>query len=136
MEILGTDIIYSPLLSPLVTLIVSRDQRLFVAHESILSRSPFFDFVLRDQFPIGSVNKALILSDEYVLSVFLTCHSNTIQRTRGLVLCSRVSIQRRLYSALATKQKPEDMGTRELLGRPPPRWQRPESIDDLPLWSG
>ncbi|OJJ60606.1 hypothetical protein ASPSYDRAFT_87183 [Aspergillus sydowii CBS 593.65] len=62
-----------PLLSPLVTLIVGRDQRLFVAHENILSRSPFFDLVLRDQFPIGSVNKALVLSDEEpeVLSCFL-----------------------------------------------------------------
>ncbi|KAL4921934.1 hypothetical protein BDW62DRAFT_197631 [Aspergillus aurantiobrunneus] len=54
----------NPLLSPIVTLVVSRDQRLFVAHENILSRSPFFDSVLRDQFPVGSVNKALVLSDE------------------------------------------------------------------------
>jgi hypothetical protein len=54
----------SPLLSPIVTLVVSRDQRLFVAHENILSRSPFFASVLRDQFPIGSVNKALVLPDE------------------------------------------------------------------------
>ncbi|KAL5043804.1 hypothetical protein BDW71DRAFT_187412 [Aspergillus fruticulosus] len=53
-----------PLHSPIVTLIVSRDQRLFVAHEDILSRSPYFDSVLRDQFPVGSVNKALILPDE------------------------------------------------------------------------
>ncbi|KAJ0423732.1 hypothetical protein BJY00DRAFT_43663 [Aspergillus carlsbadensis] len=53
-----------PLLSPIVTLVVSRDQRLFVAHEKILSRSPFFDSVLRDQFPVGSVNKALLLPDE------------------------------------------------------------------------
>ncbi|KAL5000294.1 hypothetical protein BDV10DRAFT_163143 [Aspergillus recurvatus] len=50
--------------SPIVTLIVSRDQRLFIAHEEILSRSPYFDSVLRDQFPVGSVNKALILPDE------------------------------------------------------------------------
>jgi hypothetical protein len=55
----------SPLLSPIVTLVVSRNQRLFVAHEKILSRSPFFDSVLRDQFPVGSVNKALLLPDEY-----------------------------------------------------------------------
>ncbi|KAL3482351.1 hypothetical protein BJX99DRAFT_243010 [Aspergillus californicus] len=54
----------SPLLSPKVTLVVSRDQRLFVAHEKILSRSPYFDSVLRDQFPIGSVNKALLLIEE------------------------------------------------------------------------
>ncbi|KAL2852698.1 hypothetical protein BJX68DRAFT_265577 [Aspergillus pseudodeflectus] len=53
-----------PLLSPIVTLVVSRDQRLFVAHEKILSRSPFFNSVLRDQFPVGSVNKALLLPDE------------------------------------------------------------------------
>ncbi|KAL4931151.1 uncharacterized protein BDV17DRAFT_289140 [Aspergillus undulatus] len=52
------------LLSPIVTLVVSREQRLFVAHENILSRSPFFDTVLRSQFPVGSVNKALVLSDE------------------------------------------------------------------------
>jgi hypothetical protein len=56
----------SPLHSPIVTLVVSRDQRLFVAHEDILSRSPYFDSALRDQFPAGSVNKALILPDEYV----------------------------------------------------------------------
>ncbi|KAL4775371.1 hypothetical protein BDW60DRAFT_141449 [Aspergillus nidulans var. acristatus] len=54
----------SPLHSPIVTLVVSRDQRLFVAHEDILSRSPYFDSALRDQFPAGSVNKALILPDE------------------------------------------------------------------------
>ncbi|KAL2818865.1 hypothetical protein BJX63DRAFT_383091 [Aspergillus granulosus] len=54
----------NPLLSPIVTLIVSRERRLFVAHENILSRSPFFDSVLRDQFPVGSVNKALLLPDE------------------------------------------------------------------------
>ncbi|KAL4781834.1 hypothetical protein BJX76DRAFT_349839 [Aspergillus varians] len=53
-----------PLLSPIVTLVVGRDRRLFVAHEGILSRSPFFDSVLKDQFPVGSVNKALVLSDE------------------------------------------------------------------------
>ncbi|KAL4878663.1 hypothetical protein BJY04DRAFT_229694 [Aspergillus karnatakaensis] len=53
-----------PLLSPIVTLVVSRDQRLFVAHENILSRSPFFASVLRDQFPTGSVNKALLLPEE------------------------------------------------------------------------
>ncbi|KAL4810003.1 hypothetical protein BDV18DRAFT_130095 [Aspergillus unguis] len=50
--------------SALVTLIVSREQRLFVAHENILSRSPFFESVLRDQFPDGSVNKALVLPEE------------------------------------------------------------------------
>ncbi|RDW86864.1 uncharacterized protein DSM5745_03506 [Aspergillus mulundensis] len=52
------------LLSPIVTLIVSRDQRVFVAHENILSRSRYFDSVLRDQFPVGSVNKALVLPEE------------------------------------------------------------------------
>ncbi|KAL4907978.1 hypothetical protein BDW74DRAFT_148337 [Aspergillus multicolor] len=52
------------LLSPIVTLIVSRDQRVFVAHEHILSRSRYFDSVLRDQFPVGSVNKALVLPEE------------------------------------------------------------------------
>ncbi|KAL3453335.1 hypothetical protein BJX65DRAFT_302242 [Aspergillus insuetus] len=63
-ETLDSPTAEDPLLSPIVTLVVSRDQRLFVAHEKILSRSPFFDSVLRDQFPVGSVNKALLLPDE------------------------------------------------------------------------
>ncbi|KAI9371859.1 hypothetical protein BJX61DRAFT_484431 [Aspergillus egyptiacus] len=54
----------SPLLSPVVTLVVSRERRLFVAHENILSLSPFFASVLRDRFPVGSVNKTLILTEE------------------------------------------------------------------------
>jgi hypothetical protein len=38
------------LTSPIVTIIVGPDQRLFAAHEDVLSHSPFFASALRDQF--------------------------------------------------------------------------------------
>ncbi|GFF34959.1 hypothetical protein IFM58399_04049 [Aspergillus lentulus] len=54
----------APLASPIVTLIVGRDQRCFVAHEDVLSRSPFFHPVLKDQFVGDNVDKVLGLPDE------------------------------------------------------------------------
>ncbi|GIJ87914.1 hypothetical protein Asppvi_006827 [Aspergillus pseudoviridinutans] len=54
----------APLTSPIVTLIVGRDQRCFVAHEDVLSRSPFFHPVLKDQFVGDNVDKVLGLPDE------------------------------------------------------------------------
>ncbi|EAL92276.1 conserved hypothetical protein [Aspergillus fumigatus A1163] len=50
--------------APIVTLIVGRDQRCFVAHEDVLSRSPFFHSVLKDQFVGDNVDKVLGLPDE------------------------------------------------------------------------
>lgn len=50
--------------SPIVTLIVGQDRRVFVAHEDVLSRSPFFYTVLRDQFVGDEVDKVLGLPDE------------------------------------------------------------------------
>ncbi|KAF2263773.1 hypothetical protein CC78DRAFT_266881 [Lojkania enalia] len=38
------------LTSPIVTIVVGSDQRLFAAHEDVLSHSPFFASALRDQF--------------------------------------------------------------------------------------
>ncbi|KAF7117191.1 hypothetical protein CNMCM5793_005911 [Aspergillus hiratsukae] len=54
----------APLTSPIVTLIVGRDRRRFLAHEDVLSRSPFFHPVLRDQFAGDNMDKVLGLPDE------------------------------------------------------------------------
>lgn len=53
----------STLTSPIVTLVVGRDQRLFAGHEDILSISPFFSAALKDQMLDGSP-KQLSLPDE------------------------------------------------------------------------
>ncbi len=55
----------STLTSPIITLVVGRDQRLFAAHEDVLSLSPFFVAALRGQFYESSV-KQVQLPDEYV----------------------------------------------------------------------
>ena len=55
----------STLTSPIVTLIVGRDQRLFAAHEDILSLSPFFAAALKGQF-YESTTKRVELLDELV----------------------------------------------------------------------
>ncbi|KAI9043650.1 uncharacterized protein KD926_003000 [Aspergillus affinis] len=54
----------SPLLSPIVSLIVGPDQRLFVAHEDVLCRSPFFAAMLRDQFVENAMDMAIALPEE------------------------------------------------------------------------
>lgn len=56
-------------MSPIVTLIVGMDQRLFVAHEDILSRSPFFAAILQEQVVEDNMNKAVVLPDEYASPV-------------------------------------------------------------------
>ncbi|CRG92560.1 hypothetical protein PISL3812_09622 [Talaromyces islandicus] len=53
----------SPLTSPIVTLVVGHEKRLFAAHEDVLSRSAFFEAVLRDQF-LESSGKKVDLPDE------------------------------------------------------------------------
>ncbi|MCJ1480582.1 hypothetical protein MMC06_000737 [Schaereria dolodes] len=53
----------STLTSPIVTLIVGRDQRLFAAHEDVLSISPFFTAALKGQF-FESSSKRVELPDE------------------------------------------------------------------------
>jgi hypothetical protein len=54
----------SPLTSPIITMVVGRDQRLFAAHEDILGRSPFFAAMLKDQFFEAGAKKVK-LPDEY-----------------------------------------------------------------------
>jgi hypothetical protein len=50
-------------ISAIITIAVGREQRLFAAHEDVLSHSPFFADFLRGQF-FTSTNKRLDLPDE------------------------------------------------------------------------
>jgi len=54
----------STLTSPIVTLIVGREQRLFAAHEDVLSHSPFFAAALKDQFLEASSKKVELPEEE------------------------------------------------------------------------
>jgi hypothetical protein len=49
--------------SAIVTMVVGADQRLFAAHEDVLSHSPFFASALRDQF-FESTNRRIDLPNE------------------------------------------------------------------------
>jgi len=53
----------STLTSPIITLTVGRDQRLFAAHEEVLCRAPFFATICRGQF-MESTGKRIDLPDE------------------------------------------------------------------------
>jgi len=53
----------STLTSPIITLVVGRDARLFACHEDVLSLSPFFAAILRGQF-YESIAKRVELPDE------------------------------------------------------------------------
>jgi len=62
-ESLDSPPVGSSLTSPIVTLVVGREQRLFAAHEDVLSLSPFFATMLKDQF-LDAGTKKLSLPDE------------------------------------------------------------------------
>ena len=49
--------------SPIVTLCIGTEQRLFAAHEDVLSLSPFFAAICRSQF-LESISKRITLPDE------------------------------------------------------------------------
>ncbi|CAL3973698.1 unnamed protein product [Diplocarpon coronariae] len=53
----------STLTSPIITLVVGREQRLFAAHEDVLCLSPFFQAACRGQF-MGTSSKRIFLPDE------------------------------------------------------------------------
>lgn len=59
------------LTSPIITMVVGREQRLFAAHEDVLSLSPFFTAALKGQF-LESTAKKVELPDEYVIPLFPT----------------------------------------------------------------
>lgn len=50
-------------ISPIVTLVVGQEQRIFAAHENVLSASPFFQSVLQNQM-MDSQTKKISLPDE------------------------------------------------------------------------
>jgi len=52
------------LTSPIVTLIVGRDRRLFAAHEDVLSASPFFAAMLKGQFLEAGTKKIELPEEE------------------------------------------------------------------------
>jgi len=52
------------LTSPIITLIVGREQRVFAAHEDVLSLSPFFTAALKGQFLEGSTKKVELPEEE------------------------------------------------------------------------
>ena len=54
----------SNLTSPIVTLVVGQEQRIFAAHENVLCASPFFDSVLRREMMDLQNNKRIALPDE------------------------------------------------------------------------
>lgn len=56
---------YSTMISPIITLVVGPDLRLFAAYEHALLKSPYFAKRLRDQFYETS-SKRLKLPDMYV----------------------------------------------------------------------
>ncbi|KAL2143184.1 hypothetical protein VTI28DRAFT_262 [Corynascus sepedonium] len=49
--------------SPIVTLVVGRDARLFAAHEDVLCQAPFFEKVLRSTY-FDAQNRRILLPDE------------------------------------------------------------------------
>lgn len=53
----------SALTSPIITMVVGQDQRLFAAHEDVLSISPYFRTALKEKFLEGGA-KQLALPDE------------------------------------------------------------------------
>jgi len=54
----------STLTSPIVTLIVGREQRLFAAHEDVLCQSPFFAALLKGQFLDAGAKKVELQDEE------------------------------------------------------------------------
>jgi hypothetical protein len=58
-------LVHSPLTSPIVTVVVGHERRLFAAHEDVLSRSSFFEAALKGQF-LEASTKQVDLPEEYV----------------------------------------------------------------------
>jgi len=54
----------STLTSPIITLVVGHDQRLFAAHEDVLSQSPFFAAALQDNWLDASTKKVNLPDEE------------------------------------------------------------------------
>ncbi|OJJ44312.1 hypothetical protein ASPZODRAFT_144886 [Penicilliopsis zonata CBS 506.65] len=64
----------SPLTSPIITLVVGHEQRLFAAHEDVLCRSPFFNMALEEDRSVDESAKRVVLPDDYFMVVKLNPH--------------------------------------------------------------
>lgn len=51
-------------ISPIVTLLIGQESRIFAAHENVLSASPFFKNVLDTQFSKGETKRILLPNEE------------------------------------------------------------------------
>ena len=65
----------STLTSPIITLLVGREPRVFACHEDVLSLSPFFVAALKGQF-FESMSKRVALPDEYVFDSIYIIHKS------------------------------------------------------------
>jgi len=63
-ESLDSPPLESPLTSPIVTLVVGHERRLFAAHEDVLSRSSFFEAALKGQFLEASTKQVDLPEEE------------------------------------------------------------------------
>jgi hypothetical protein len=63
-ESLDSPPVESPLTSPIVTLVVGHERRLFAAHEDVLSRSSFFEAALKGQFLEASTKQVDLPEEE------------------------------------------------------------------------
>jgi len=63
-ESLDSPPVGSKLTSPIITIVVGADQRMFAAHEDVLSRSPFFATALKGQFLDGNAKKVKLPDEE------------------------------------------------------------------------
>ncbi|KAK8160501.1 hypothetical protein BKA80DRAFT_204425 [Phyllosticta citrichinensis] len=59
------------LTSAIFTLVVGKDQRLFAAHEDVLSHSPFFAAAMRDQFFASGARRIFLDEEPEILSCVL-----------------------------------------------------------------
>jgi len=71
-ESLDSPLVGAPLTSPIITMVVGHDQRLFAAHKDVLCRSPFFAAALEDQyFEAGAKTVKLPDEEPEILSCIL-----------------------------------------------------------------
>lgn len=127
----------STLTSPIITLVVGREQRLFAAHEDVLSLSPFFTAALRGQF-FENASKRVELPDEYerLQSMMGQILTVIFQRARNLFLRPRIPLQGRLLPTPVAQQASQLLGARRRKGPSQSRWSRICGVYNLSSWRG
>jgi len=64
LDTLDSPPVYTHLTSAIITLVVGKDQRLFAAHEDVLSHSPFFQAAIKERFFEGNVQRINLTDEE------------------------------------------------------------------------